>query len=61
MLTHSLGYQSSGLCFATSLSSKPKTHGKGRRMEKTHFQLGKDEILLSLSLPKTLSKLTEKI
>jgi len=25
---------------------------KGRRMEKTHFQLGEDEILLSSSLPK---------
>jgi len=24
---------------------------KGRRMEKTHFQLGEDEILLSSSLP----------
>ncbi|KAG5619773.1 hypothetical protein H5410_004991 [Solanum commersonii] len=48
MSTHSLGHQPSGLSFATSLSSKPKTHGK---MEKTHFQLGKDEILLSSSLP----------
>ncbi|KAG5585773.1 hypothetical protein H5410_046207 [Solanum commersonii] len=27
MLTHSLGHQSSGLGFTTSLSSKPKTHG----------------------------------
>ncbi|KAG5571411.1 hypothetical protein H5410_061177 [Solanum commersonii] len=50
MSTHSLGYQSSGLGFATSLSSKPKTHGKGRRMEKTHFQLGEDEFLLSLKI-----------
>ena len=33
---------------------------KGRRMEKTHFQLGEDEILLSSSLPKTLSKLERK-
>ncbi|KAG5580670.1 hypothetical protein H5410_051297 [Solanum commersonii] len=51
MSTHSLGHQFSGLGFATSLSDKPKTHGKGRRMEKTHFQLGEDEILLSSSLP----------
>uniref|UniRef100_M1DCE0 Uncharacterized protein n=1 Tax=Solanum tuberosum TaxID=4113 RepID=M1DCE0_SOLTU len=29
-------------------------------MEKTHFQLGEDEILLSSSLPKTLSKLERK-
>ncbi|KAG5599018.1 hypothetical protein H5410_030388 [Solanum commersonii] len=48
MSIHSLGHQSSGLGFATSLSGKPKTHG---RMEKTHFQLGEDEILLSSSLP----------
>ena len=34
---------------------------KGRRMEKTHFQPGEDEILLSSSLPKTLSKLERKI
>ena len=34
---------------------------KGRRMETTHFQLGEDEILLSSSLPKTLSKLERKI
>ncbi|KAG5610284.1 hypothetical protein H5410_021565 [Solanum commersonii] len=27
MSTHSLGHQSSGLSFATSLSGKPKTHG----------------------------------
>ncbi|KAG5631837.1 hypothetical protein H5410_003554 [Solanum commersonii] len=27
MSTHSLGYQSSGIGFATSLSGKPKTHG----------------------------------
>ena len=33
---------------------------KGRRMEKTHFQLGEYEILLSSSLPKTLSKLERK-
>ncbi|KAG5572015.1 hypothetical protein H5410_061781 [Solanum commersonii] len=33
---------------------------KGRRMEKTHFQLREDEILLSSSLPKTLSKLERK-
>ena len=33
---------------------------KGRRIEKTHFQLGEDE-LLSSSLPKTLSKLERKI
>ncbi|KAG5581299.1 hypothetical protein H5410_051926 [Solanum commersonii] len=98
MSTHSLGHQSSGLSFATSLSGKSnykfiklnhkslgeiaiKIHltyqqarpnnnintyllnhtprmgelnldlSKGRRMEKTHFQLGKDEILLSSSLP----------
>ncbi|KAG5605076.1 hypothetical protein H5410_026568 [Solanum commersonii] len=53
MSTHSLGYQSSGLGFTTSLSSKPKTHRwfcKERRMDKTHFQLGEDEILLSSSL-----------
>ncbi|KAG5609863.1 hypothetical protein H5410_021144 [Solanum commersonii] len=30
-------------------------------MEKTHFQLGEDEILHSSSLPKTLSKLERKI
>ncbi|KAG5631834.1 hypothetical protein H5410_003551 [Solanum commersonii] len=29
-------------------------------MEKTHFQLGEEEILLSSSLPKTLSKLERK-
>ncbi|KAG5585338.1 hypothetical protein H5410_045772 [Solanum commersonii] len=29
-------------------------------MEKTHFQLGEDEIVLSSSLPKTLSKLERK-
>ncbi|KAG5631081.1 hypothetical protein H5410_002798, partial [Solanum commersonii] len=46
--TYSLGHQSSGLGFATSLSGNPKTHG---RMEKTHFQLREDEILLSSSLP----------
>ncbi|KAG5605529.1 hypothetical protein H5410_027021 [Solanum commersonii] len=33
---------------------------KGRRMEKTHFQLGEDEILFFSSLPKTLSKLERK-
>ena len=34
---------------------------KGRRMEKTHFQLGEDEILLSsILLKKTLSKLERK-
>ncbi|KAG5571182.1 hypothetical protein H5410_060948 [Solanum commersonii] len=59
MSTHSLGHQSSGLGFATSLSGKPKTHG--RRMEKTHFQLGEDEILLYSSLPQNLSKLERKI
>ncbi|KAG5585932.1 hypothetical protein H5410_046366 [Solanum commersonii] len=57
MSTHSLGHQSSGLGFATSFSVK--SNGckklnldlrKGRRMEKTHFQLGEDEILLSSSL-----------
>ncbi|KAG5571880.1 hypothetical protein H5410_061646, partial [Solanum commersonii] len=59
--THSLGHQSSGLGFATSLSRKMKTHGEGRRMEKTHFQLGEDEILLSSSLvKKSLSKLERK-
>ncbi|KAG5614512.1 hypothetical protein H5410_014336 [Solanum commersonii] len=30
-------------------------------MEKTHFHFGKDEILLSSSLPKTLSKLERNI
>ncbi|KAG5585725.1 hypothetical protein H5410_046159 [Solanum commersonii] len=54
MSTHSLGHQSSGLGFTTSLSGKPKIHG---RIEKIHFQLGENEILLSSSLPKTLSKL----
>ncbi|KAG5585147.1 hypothetical protein H5410_045581 [Solanum commersonii] len=57
MSTHSLGHQSSRFGFATSLSGKSKTHG---RMEKTHFQLGEDEIFLSSSLPKTLSKLERK-
>ncbi|KAG5595708.1 hypothetical protein H5410_036940 [Solanum commersonii] len=57
MSTHSIGHQSSGLGFATFLLGKPKTH---RRMEKTHFQLGEDEILLYSSLPKTLSKLERK-
>ncbi|KAG5582066.1 hypothetical protein H5410_052693 [Solanum commersonii] len=33
---------------------------KGRRMEKTHFQFWKDELLLFVSLPKTLSKLERK-
>ncbi|KAG5585237.1 hypothetical protein H5410_045671 [Solanum commersonii] len=33
---------------------------KGRRMDKTHFQLGEDEILLSSGLPKTLSKFERK-
>ncbi|KAG5595519.1 hypothetical protein H5410_036751 [Solanum commersonii] len=70
MPIHSLGHQSSGLGFVTSLSRKPKTHrykklnldlSKGRRMEKTHFQLGEDGIHLSSSLPKTLSKLERKI
>ncbi|KAG5619786.1 hypothetical protein H5410_005004 [Solanum commersonii] len=45
MSTHSLGHQSSGF---------------GRRMEMTHFQLREDEILLSSSLLKTLSKLERK-
>ncbi|KAG5585216.1 hypothetical protein H5410_045650 [Solanum commersonii] len=57
MSTHSLGHQSSGLGFVTSHLGKPKTHG---RMEKAHLELGEDEILLSLSLPKTLSKLERK-
>ncbi|KAG5596032.1 hypothetical protein H5410_037264 [Solanum commersonii] len=61
MSTHSLGHHSSGLGFVTSLSGKPKTHGKGRRMEKTHFQLGEDEILLSLSLPQNPVQTLEKI
>ncbi|KAG5605790.1 hypothetical protein H5410_027282 [Solanum commersonii] len=39
MSTHSLGHQSSGLGFTTSLLGKSKTHGG---MEKTHFQLGED-------------------
>uniref|UniRef100_M1A3K5 Uncharacterized protein n=1 Tax=Solanum tuberosum TaxID=4113 RepID=M1A3K5_SOLTU len=30
-------------------------------MEKTHFHFGEDEILLSSSLPKTLSKLERRI
>ncbi|KAG5630959.1 hypothetical protein H5410_002676 [Solanum commersonii] len=60
MSTHSLEHQSSGLGFATSLSGKPKKHGKGRGMEKAHFQLGEDEILFSSSLPKSLSKLERK-
>ncbi|KAG5631543.1 hypothetical protein H5410_003260 [Solanum commersonii] len=34
---------------------------KERRMEKTHFLLREDEILLSSSLPKSLSKLERKI
>ncbi|KAG5615210.1 hypothetical protein H5410_015034 [Solanum commersonii] len=34
---------------------------KRRRIEKTHFQLGEDEILLSLSLPKPSPNLTENI
>ncbi|KAG5571810.1 hypothetical protein H5410_061576 [Solanum commersonii] len=45
MSTHSLGHQSSGLGFATSLSGKLKTH----EIEKTHFQLGKDKLLSSSS------------
>ncbi|KAG5610223.1 hypothetical protein H5410_021504 [Solanum commersonii] len=56
MSTHSVGHQSSSLGFATSRSSKPKTH---ERIEKTHFQFGEDE-LPSSSLPKTLSKLERK-
>ncbi|KAG5585224.1 hypothetical protein H5410_045658, partial [Solanum commersonii] len=63
---------SSGLGFVTSLLGKSKAYGwlcicnykpfsKGRRMEKTHLQLGEDEILLSSSHPKTLSKLERKI
>ncbi|KAG5606247.1 hypothetical protein H5410_027739 [Solanum commersonii] len=73
MSTHSFGHQSSGLGFTTSISGKLKTHGwilksngykklnlylsKGRRMEKTYFQLAEDEILFSSSLQKTHSKL----
>ncbi|KAG5590130.1 hypothetical protein H5410_040644 [Solanum commersonii] len=38
MSTHSLGHQSSGLGFATSLSGKPKTHGyRVRRMTRQLF------------------------
>lgn len=33
---------------------------KGRRIEKTHFQFGEDEIFLSSSIPKTLTKLEGK-
>ncbi|KAG5585549.1 hypothetical protein H5410_045983 [Solanum commersonii] len=60
MSTHSLVHQSSDFGFATSLSSKLKTHSYGRRIKKTHFQLGEDEIFSS-SLHKTLSKLERKI
>ncbi|KAG5615088.1 hypothetical protein H5410_014912 [Solanum commersonii] len=76
MSTHFLGHQSSDFGFATSFSGKPKTLGwllksngykklnldlnKGRIMDKTHFQLGDDEILLSSNLRKTLSKLERK-
>ncbi|KAG5585784.1 hypothetical protein H5410_046218 [Solanum commersonii] len=55
MSTHSLGYQSSGFGFMTSLLGMPKTHG----IKKTHFQLMEDE-LLSSSLHKTLSKRERK-
>ncbi|KAG5595079.1 hypothetical protein H5410_036311 [Solanum commersonii] len=61
MSTHSLGHQSSGLCFTTSLWGKPKTHGKGRRMEKTHFHLGEDESSSLQVSHKTRSKLERKI
>ncbi|KAG5614828.1 hypothetical protein H5410_014652 [Solanum commersonii] len=75
MSTHSLGYQSSDFGFATSLSRESQKHmgdksngykklnldlSKGRRIEKTHIQLGEDK-LLSSSLPKTLSKLERKM
>ncbi|KAG5610222.1 hypothetical protein H5410_021503 [Solanum commersonii] len=58
MSTHSLGHQSSGFGFTTSLSGKPKTHGKVNR--KDHFQLGEEE-LVSSSLHKILSKHERKI
>ncbi|KAG5580477.1 hypothetical protein H5410_051104 [Solanum commersonii] len=63
MSTHSLGHQSSGLGFATSILCKPKTHkwllksngykklnlnlSKGKRLEKTHFQFSDYELLSS--------------
>ncbi|KAG5609931.1 hypothetical protein H5410_021212 [Solanum commersonii] len=59
MSTHSLGHQSSGFGFATFLSRASQKHMGGRRIEKTHFQFGEDE-LLSSSLPKTLSNLGKK-
>ena len=34
---------------------------KGKRMEKTHFQLGEDEILLCSSLPQNPLQTWEKI
>ncbi|KAG5630925.1 hypothetical protein H5410_002642 [Solanum commersonii] len=74
MSTHSLGHQSSGLGFATPTRASRKHMGGFvfattnpinltatiTRVERIHFQLGEDEILLSSSLPKTLSKLERK-
>ncbi|KAG5585265.1 hypothetical protein H5410_045699 [Solanum commersonii] len=56
MSTHSLGHQSSGFDF----KKLNLELNYGRRINKTHFQLGEDE-LLSSSLHKTLSKLERKI
>ncbi|KAG5594877.1 hypothetical protein H5410_036109 [Solanum commersonii] len=53
MLTHFLGHQSSGFCFTTSLSGKPKTH-------RPTSNLGKKNSFLQVSI-KTLSKLERKI
>ncbi|KAG5586062.1 hypothetical protein H5410_046496 [Solanum commersonii] len=55
MLTHSLGHQSSGLGFATSLSSKPKTHG----IRQTQVQILGDETLFFFKFQNPL-KLREK-
>ncbi|KAG5630027.1 hypothetical protein H5410_001744 [Solanum commersonii] len=47
MLTHSLGYQSSGLEKSNGYKKLNLNISKGRRMEKTHFQFGEDELLFS--------------
>ncbi|KAG5571571.1 hypothetical protein H5410_061337 [Solanum commersonii] len=77
MSTHSLGHQSSGFGFATSLSSKSKTHEwfcicnyKPIRLNHNHKQRRRiektyfqleEDELFSSSLPKTFSKLEKKM
>ncbi|KAG5580630.1 hypothetical protein H5410_051257 [Solanum commersonii] len=63
MSTHSLGHQSSGLGFTTSLSSKPKTHGwfsKEKEWRRPTSNLGKMKSFSLQVFHKTLSKLERK-